>query len=139
MKVTVDAYDGTVRFYVADAQDPIVRAYARAFPGLLEPLAAMPADLRAHIRYPAGLLRHPGADVRHVPHAGPAGLLQQGGPLDGAAHGRGGRDREMEPYYTIMRIPGEQREEFVLLMPFTPLRRDNMIAWLAARSDGPVT
>jgi uncharacterized protein len=137
VKVVIDAYDGTVRFYVADAQDPLVRAYAAAFPGLLQPLDTMPADLRAHIRYPAGFFAVQARMYSTYHMQDPRVFYNKEDLWSVPRMGEGGRDRELDPYYTIMRIPGESREEFVLLMPFTPLRRDNMIAWLAARSDGP--
>ena len=137
VKVVVDAYDGTVRFYVSDAQDPIVRAYAAAFPGLLEPIEAMPADLRAHVRYPAGFFAVQARMYATYHMQDPRVFYNKEDLWSVPRMAEGGRDRELDPYYTIMRIPGESREEFVLLMPFTPLRRDNMIAWLAARSDGP--
>jgi uncharacterized membrane protein (UPF0182 family) len=137
VKVAVDAYDGTVRFYVSDAQDPIVRAYAATFPGLFEPLEAMPADLRAHIRYPAGFFAVQARMYATYHMQDPRVFYNKEDLWSVPRVAEGGRDRELDPYYTIMRIPGESREEFVLLMPFTPLRRDNMIAWLAARSDGP--
>jgi uncharacterized membrane protein (UPF0182 family) len=137
VKVVVDAYDGTVRFYVADAQDPLARAYAAAFPGLLVSIEAMPADLRAHVRYPAGFFAVQ-ARMYATYHMQDPRVFYNKEDLWSVPHMTdSGRDRELDPYYTIMRIPGESREEFVLLMPFTPLRRDNMIAWLAARSDGP--
>jgi uncharacterized membrane protein (UPF0182 family) len=137
VKVVVDAYDGTVRFYVADAEDPLVRAYAAAFPGLLEPIEAMPPDLRAHIRYPAGFFTVQ-ARMYATYHMQDTRVFYNKEDLWSIPPtSEAGRDREQDPYYTIMRIPGEAREEFVLLMPFTPLHRDNMIAWLAARSDGP--
>ena len=137
VKVVVDAYDGTVRFYVADAQDPLVRAYAAAFPGLLAPIEAVPADLRAHIRYPAGFFAVQARMYATYHMQDPRVFYNKEDLWSVPRLPDTGRDRELEPYYTIMRIPGEPREEFVLLMPFTPLRRDNMIAWLAARSDGP--
>src|SRR5262249_4007958 len=136
VKVVVDAYDGTVRFYVADTRDPLVRAYAAAFPGLLAPLDTMPEDLRAHIRYPTNFFAVQARMYATYHMRAPRVFCNKGGLWSGPRMGGGGRDREIEPYYTIMRIPGESREEFVLLIPFTPLRRDNMIAWLAARSDG---
>ena len=136
VKVVVDAYDGTVRFYVSDAQDPLVRAYAAAFPGLLEPIEAMPADLRAHVRYPAGFFAVQARMYATYHMQDPRVFYNKEDLWSMPRMAEGGRDREIDPYYTIMRIPGESREEFVLLMPFTPLRRDNMIAWLAARSDG---
>jgi hypothetical protein len=137
VKVVVDAYDGTVRFYIADNQDPLVRAYAAAFPGLLEPIEEMPADLRAHVRYPAGFFAVQARMYATYHMQDPRVFYNKEDLWSIPRTSDGSRDRELDPYYTIMRIPGESREEFVLLMPFTPLRRDNMIAWLAARSDGP--
>jgi uncharacterized membrane protein (UPF0182 family) len=136
VKVAVDAYDGTVQFYVADDQDPIVRAYAAVFPGLLAPLDTMPADLRAHIRYPAGFFAVQARMYATYHMQDPRVFYNKEDLWSVPRMPEAGREREQDPYYTIMRIPGESREEFVLLMPFTPLRRDNMIAWLAARSDG---
>ena len=137
IKVAIDAYDGTVHFYIADAQDPLVRAYAAAFPGLLEPIEAMPADLRAHVRYPAGFFAIQARMYATYHMQDPRVFYNKEDLWSVPRMADGGRDRELDPYYTIMRIPGESREEFILLMPFTPLRRDNMIAWLVARSDGP--
>ncbi|MBI2001262.1 MAG: UPF0182 family protein [candidate division NC10 bacterium] len=135
--LTVDAYDGTVRFYVADPADPLIRTIARIFPGLLQPLDAMPADLRAHIRYPEGLFRIQAA-MYAVYHMRDTQVFYNKEdlwslpirPVDG-------RERAMEPYYLILRLPGEPKEEFVLLIPFTPSKKDNLAAWLAARSDPP--
>jgi hypothetical protein len=137
VKVTVDAYDGAVHFYVADPADPLIRTIARIFPGLLKPLDAMPADLRAHIRYPEGLFRIQ-AGVYAVYHMRDTQVFYNKEdlwsipvrPLDG-------HERVMEPYYLILRLPGEKKEEFVLLIPFTPSKKDNLAAWLAARSDPP--
>jgi uncharacterized membrane protein (UPF0182 family) len=137
VKVTVDAYDGTVHFYVADPADPLIRTTARIFPGLLQPLDAMPADLRAHIRYPEGLFRIQAA-MYAVYHMRDTQVFYNKEdlwsipvrPVDG-------QERAMEPYYIILRLPGEKKEEFVLLIPFTPSKKDNLAAWLAARSDPP--
>ena len=136
VKVAVDAYDGSVHFYVADAEDPLARAYAAMFPGLLAPLDAMPADLRAHVRYPTGFFSVQARMYATYHMQDPRVFYNKEDLWSVPRMPEGGREREQDPYYTIMRIPGEAREEFVLLMPFTPLRRDNMIAWLAARSDG---
>ncbi len=137
VKVTVDAYDGTVHFYVADPADPLIRTTARIFPGMLQPLDAMPADLRAHIRYPEGLFRVQAA-VYAVYHMRDTQVFYNKEdlwsipvrPVDG-------QEQAMEPYYLILRLPGEKKEEFVLLIPFTPSKKDNLAAWLAARSDPP--
>ncbi|MBI3456022.1 MAG: UPF0182 family protein [Candidatus Rokubacteria bacterium] len=136
VKAVVDAYQGAVTFYLADRQDPIARAYAQAFPELFRPLDAMPPDLRAHIRYPAGLFAVQARMYATYHMQDPRVFYNKEDLWSIPRRQEGGREREMEPYYTIMRLPGEPREEFVLLTLFTPLRRDNMIAWLAARSDG---
>src|SRR5262245_63048367 len=96
----------------------------------------MPADLRAHVRYPAGFFAIQSRMYTTYHMQDPRVFYNKEDLWSMPRTAEGGRDRELDPYYTIMRIPGEPREEFVLLMPFTPLRRDNMIAWLAARSDG---
>jgi len=137
VKVTVDAYNGTVHFYVADPADPLIRTLARIFPGLLQPLEAMPADLRAHIRYPEGLFRVQAA-MYAVYHMRDTQVFYNKEDLWSIPLGHGGGpDRPMEPYYLILRLPGEPKEEFVLLIPFNPSKKDNLSAWLAARSDPP--
>ena len=137
VKVTIDAYDGAVTFYLADPGDPIVRAWARAFPGLLKPLAEMPAGLRAHIRYPEDFFAIQARKYAIYHMRDPQVFYNKEDLWAIPRRSIEGRDREMDPYYTIMRLPGERREEFVLLTLFNPSRRDNMIGWLAARSDPP--
>src|SRR3989441_929783 len=135
VKVTVDAYHGSVRFYIADAGDPIVRAYAAAFPGLLRPLEQMPEDLRRHIRYPEDFFAIQARKYAVYHMENPQVFYNKEDLWAIPRRTLEGREREMEPYYTIMRLPGEAKEEFILLTLFNPSRRDNMIAWLAARSD----
>jgi uncharacterized membrane protein (UPF0182 family) len=137
VKATVDAYDGTVTFYLADGTDPIVQAYGRAFPGLLRPLEEMPADLRQHIRYPEDFFTLQARKYAVYHMEDPQVFYNKEDMWTIPRRTIEGRDREMEPYYTILRLLGEKREEFVLLTLFNPSRRDNMIAWLAARSDPP--
>jgi hypothetical protein len=137
VKVTVDAYHGTVRFYLVEPDEPVIRAWTRAFPGLFEPLSAMPEDLRAHIRYPQDLLGIQARMYTAFHMLDPQVFYNKEDLWTIPARKAEGREAEMDPYYTIMRLPGERREEFILLLPFTPVRRDNMIAWLAARSDPP--
>ena len=151
VKAVVDAYDGTVSFYLSNPEDPVILAYAKIFPGLLKLLDAMPASLRAHIRYPQDLfavqaqiyatyhMQDPQVfynkeDLLSIPRQ--AGEQQDPdiGRMMGQVTVRG-TEREIDPYYTIMRLPDEKKEEFVLLLPFTPNQKDNMRAWLAARSD----
>jgi uncharacterized membrane protein (UPF0182 family) len=137
VKVTIDAYNGTVTFYLADATDPLVRAYARAFPGLLKPLDAMPPSLRGHIRYPEDFFAIQARKYATYHMKDPQVFYNKEDLWAIPRRTVEGRDREMEAYYTIMRLPGEKKEEFILLTLFNPSRRDNMIAWLAARSDPP--
>ncbi|MGH7267823.1 MAG: UPF0182 family protein, partial [Candidatus Rokuibacteriota bacterium] len=136
VKITVDAYHGAVRFYLVDPAEPMARAYARAFPGVFQPIEAMPEDLRAHIRYPQDLFGIQARMYAAFHMLDPQVFYNKEDLWTIPTRKAEGRDAEMEPYFTIMRLPGETREEFVLLLPFTPVRRDNMIAWIAARSDG---
>ena len=137
VKVTVDAYHGTVTFYLADASDPLVQAFNRGFPGLLVPLAQMPADLQRHIRYPEDFFAIQARKYATYHMLDPQVFFNREDMWAVPRRPVEGRDREMEPYYTIMRLPGETKEEFILLTLFNPSRRDNMIGWLAARSDLP--
>jgi uncharacterized membrane protein (UPF0182 family) len=137
VKVTVDAYQGTVDFYLADPADPLIGTLRRVFPTLLKPLDRMPADLREHIRYPEGLFAIQAQKYATYHMRDPQVFYNREDLWALPQRTVGGRSEEMEPYYTIMRVPGEGKEEFILLTLFNPARRDNMIAWLAARSDPP--
>jgi len=138
VKVVIDAYEGTTDFYLADPNDPVIAAYARAFPTLFKPIDRMPATLQQHIRYPEDLFRlqslvyakyhirspqvfYNREDVWDIPQ-------EQNGP---------GSTGPLEPYYVLMRLPGETKAEYLLIQPFTPNNRQNMISWLAARNDVP--
>ena len=135
VKITVDAYDGTVRFYVIDERDPIVRTYAAAFPGLFRPAAEMPADIRARLRYPEEIFRMQTAMYSTFHMTNPAVFYNKEDQWEVPALDpqRGG---PMQPYYTIMKLPGESSPEFIQMLPFTPSRKDNLAAWMVARSDG---
>jgi len=137
VKAVVDAYDGAVSFYLSSPDDPIILAYAKVFPGLLKPLEAMPEDLRVHIRYPQDLFAVQARMYATYHMQDSQVFYNKEDLLSIPRKAVDGQEREMEPYYTIMRLPGEKKEEFVLLLPFTPNKRDNMRAWLAARSDPP--
>jgi uncharacterized membrane protein (UPF0182 family) len=137
VKATLDAYHGTVTFYLADATDPIVQTYARGFPGLLLPIEQMPEDLQRHIRYPEDFFAIQARKHATYHMLDPQVFYNREDLWAIPRRTVEGRDREMEPYYTIMRLPEERQEEFILLTLFNPSRRDNMIAWLAARSDPP--
>ena len=136
VKIATDAYDGVPIFYIADSQDPLVRTYQRIFPSLFQSQDQMPAALRAHLRYPEDLF-FVQARVYSAYHMTDPEVFYNKEDLWSVPqeHNRG-KMVAMEPYYTIMRLPGESRAEFVLMLPMTPSNRDNMIAWLAARCDG---
>ncbi|HKZ06750.1 MAG TPA: UPF0182 family protein [Methylomirabilota bacterium] len=140
VKATVDAYHGTVTYYIADPDDPIARTYAKVFPGLLRPLVEMPKDLQAHVRYPEDLFTLQ-MQMYATYHMEDPQVFYNKEDLwtipRRPADGRGSAPVEMEPYYTVMRLPDEPREEFVLLGGFNPSRRDNMIAIMVGRADAP--
>jgi uncharacterized membrane protein (UPF0182 family) len=137
VKAVVDAYNGTVDFYLADPNDPVVLAYGNIFPKLFKPLDSMPQDLRGHIRYPQDFFAIQAAMYATYHMQDPQVFYNKEDLLSIPRQNIDGRERDMEPYYTVMRLPDESKEEFVLLLPFTPNKRDNMRAWLAARSDPP--
>jgi len=137
VKVVVDAYNGTMDFYVFDPADPLLRTYARIFPGMFRPRSSMPAALAQHVRYPQDMFGVQ-AEAFATYHVTDPGLLYNKGnqwqvPTNVSISGSG----QMHPYYMIMRLPGQTREEFVLILPYTPNARANMIAWLGAESDAP--
>jgi uncharacterized membrane protein (UPF0182 family) len=132
VKVSIDAYDGSMNFYIADQSDPIIKTYQNIFPHLFQDLLEMPEDLRNHIRYPSDLfavqtfiyatyhMNRPQVfynkeDQWEIPE------------IDGNI---------MQPYYTIMKLPGEEQEEYILMVPYTPQGKSNLSAWMVARSDG---
>src|SRR5215210_2644356 len=142
VKVVIDAYNGTARFYVFDNQDPIIAAYRRIFPNLFQDATQMPADLRAHVRYPETLVRAQG-EVYSLYHTqNPKVFFQRedvwsiAQQITVTAEGKK-QSEAIDPYYVMMQLPGEQQKnEFVLILPFTPGSRNNMIGWMAGRSDG---
>src|SRR5258706_11767420 len=137
VKVVVDAYNGTVDFYLIDPSDPIAATYQRIFPGLFKPFAAMPPDLQKHIRYPEDLFLIQ-ARLYQTYHMEAAEVFYNREDLWQFPRQPGGDGVSvMTPYYIIMRLPGEPQAEFFLMVPMVPSRRDNMIAWLAARCDAP--
>jgi uncharacterized protein len=139
VKVVIDAYDGTVDFYIADETDPIIGAYARIFPTLFQPLSAMPEELVAHLRYPEDLFtaQNLASRVYHLPatEVGATTFYNQEDRWAIPDDVSQSQPQPMEPYYVTMRIPGEEDPEFVLIQPMVAESRPNMIAWSAARMD----
>jgi hypothetical protein len=139
VKVVIDAYDGTVRFFLADPDEPMVQAYARIFPSLFEPMESMPAGLVPHLRYPEDLFiaQNVAYQLYHLPatDGGANTYYSQNDRWAIPPDPTESAETPMEPYYVIMRIPGEDEAEFVLIQPLVLERRPNMIAWVAARMD----
>jgi uncharacterized membrane protein (UPF0182 family) len=142
VKVMIDAYNGTTHFYVFDSQDPLIATYRATFPTLFEDASQMPADLRAHIRYPETLIRVQG-EVYGLYHTQSAKVFFQREDVWNVAQqiGLDNQNRKqvqpIDPYFVLMQLPGEQTQnEFVLILPFTPSGRNNLIGWMAGRCDG---
>jgi uncharacterized membrane protein (UPF0182 family) len=136
VKVVIDAYHGSVTFYLAEPGDPIVQTLARVFPSLLRPLSEMPADLRSHVRYPEGIFQIQASVFATYHMTNPAVFYNKEDQWEAPAVDSSGENRRMEPYYTMMKLPGEKDAEFIQMLPFTPRRRDNLASWMVARSDG---
>lgn len=137
VKVVVDAYHGTTTFYVADESDPLVQAYRGVFPSLFQPLDAMPPSLRAHLRYPEAMFMVQ-ADVYRTYHMEDPQVFYNREDLWALpTEIFEGAEQPMQAYYVIMRLPEEQRDEFLLILPFVPVNKQNAIGWLAGRSDEP--
>ena len=135
VKVTTDAYNGTTEFFVADPQDPLARTLARAYPGLLKPLDAMRPDLRRHLRYPETIFAIQAAMFSTYHMTNPGVFYNKEDLWEIPAIDIDGNPQRMQPYYTVMRLPGEAQAEFIQMLPFTPARKDNLAAWMVARSD----
>ena len=142
VKVVIDAYNGTAHFYVFDNNDPLIASYRATFPTLFEDGSKMPADLRSHVRYPETLVRVQG-EVYGLYHTQSAKAFFQREDVWNVAQqvGQDAQNKKavqtIDPYYVLMQLPGEPGpEEFVLILPFTPAGRNNLIGWMAGRCDG---
>ena len=136
IKVTIDAYHGTTVFHLLDPNDPIAATIGKAFPGLLTPLASMPEDLRTRLRYPHGIFSLQASTFATFHMTNPAVFYNREDQWEIPAFEVGGQSRPMEPYYTIMKLPGETGPEYIQMLPYTPRQKDNLAAWMVARSDG---
>ena len=137
VKVVVDAYHGTVDFYTIDPEEPILKAWNQVFPGMFKPVSQAPEDLTKHFRYPVDLFRIQAHLYRTYHMSDPEVYYNREDQWRVPNEVYEGNEQSMLPYYVIMRLPGEERDEFLLILPFTPENKDNMVAWLAARSDVP--
>jgi uncharacterized membrane protein (UPF0182 family) len=137
IKVVVDAYDGSVTYYLIDQTDPLIRAYNQAFPGLFHPLEEMPEELVPHLRYPKDLFSVQTRQYLKYHMTDTQVFYNQEDLWEIPLELFDTSQQPIEPYYVMMSLPGEERTEFLLIEPYTPAGKDNMIAWLAARSDMP--
>jgi uncharacterized membrane protein (UPF0182 family) len=134
VKATVDAYDGTTTLYAFDEEDPVLAAWRGVFPDLVKDSSEMPDEVRAHLRYPEDLFAIQ-AEVYKTYHMEDPTVFynkEDQWALPGEESGAG----TMDPFYVLMRLPGSDEVEFMIMQPFTPRNKQNMIGWMAARSDG---
>jgi len=136
VKVVVDAYSGAVNFYIDDPQDPIINTFAQIFPNLFKPLTALPENLRSHLRYPGDLFGIQSERLLVYHMTDPQVFYNREDQWQVPNEIYGTQPQTVEPYYLILKLPTAKAEEFILLLPFVPKQRNNLIAWLAARSDG---
>ncbi|MGA2410838.1 MAG: UPF0182 family protein, partial [Candidatus Binataceae bacterium] len=136
VKVVVNAYTGATDFYVSDPEDPIIRTWARIYPGTFRAMSEMPPDLKAHIRYPEDFFLIQTDIYRTYHMTDPAVFYNKEDLWSFPRENYADETAPMQPYYVIMRLPGETSAEYVLMLPMVPQGRDNMISWLAARCDG---
>ena len=137
VKVVVDMYDGTVRFYVMDPKDPVLSVYRLAFPGVFNELSELSADLKQHLRYPENLFTIQADQYRTFHMTDPQVFYNREDLWTAPMEKYEGQAQHMQPYYILTKLPGSDQLEYLLMTPFTPQNRDNMISWMAARSDFP--
>ncbi len=132
----VDAYEGSVQLYIKDGKDPLTKAYARIFPDLFKPLEAMDPDLKSHLRYPHFLFDIQSRIYAIYHMTNPQTFYNREDVWEIPANLQS-TTKNMESYYTIMRLPNEKKEEFILMIPFTPQKKDNLAAWMSVNCDFP--
>jgi uncharacterized membrane protein (UPF0182 family) len=137
VKVVADMYDGSVQFYAMNPDDPILAAYSRAFPGVFKDLATLSPDLKAHLRYPEDLFAIQTDEYKTFHMTDPQVFYNREDLWVAPNETYAGQRAPMDPYYMLMKLPGSDTLEYLLMTPFTPQGRSNMISWMAARSDFP--
>jgi uncharacterized membrane protein (UPF0182 family) len=137
VKVVVDMFDGDVNFYVMDPQDPVLAVYRRAFPGTFKPLDQLSPDLKSHLRYPEDIFSAQANQYKTFHMTDPQVFYNREDLWAAPSETYSGEMQRMEPYYILAKLPGSSELEYMLMTPFTPHNRDNMISWMAARSDFP--
>ncbi len=137
IKAVVNMYDGSVQFYIMDPKDPILAAYALAFPGVFKPLEELSPDLKAHLRYPEDMFAIQSDEYKAFHMTDPQVFYNREDLWVAPNETYAGAKGPMEPYYILMKLPGSDKLEYLLMTPFTPQNRNNMISWMAARCDYP--
>jgi hypothetical protein len=136
VKAVVDAYDGSITLYVFEPDDPLIVAYQRIFPNLFRPAEELPAALRAHVRVPLDQFTAQTQMLLQYHMEDPVVFYNKEDQWSVPVQTSFGRSQPLRPYYIVARLPGEESEEFLLIQPFTPASRHNLVGWMAARSDG---
>jgi hypothetical protein len=137
VKVVVDAYNGSVNFYIMNDHDPILNVYRDVFPKMFKPLGNMPEDLQQHLRYPKHFFVTQ-IEKYNAYHMTDPQVFYNNEDLWASPNEKyGGQQIKMEPYYLLSKLPGDNNLQYLLINPMTPQNRDNMISWIAAKSDFP--
>jgi hypothetical protein len=136
VKVVIDAYNGSMAFYITDPEDALIQTYQSIFPDLFVPAEQMPQSLRVHWRYPEDMFNIQASVYQRYHMRDPRVFYNKEDVWAVPKEFYAGREQLMEPYYVIMRLPDAEQEEFLLMLPFTPVNKNNTIGWLAARCDG---
>ncbi len=137
VKIVIDAYNGSTSFYLAEPNDPLAQTLAKVFPGVMRPLSDLSTDLREHVRYPEDIFRIQATIYQQYHMTNPVVFYNREDQWQTPVLEVERNSVPMQPYYTIMRLPGEKDPEFIQMLPFTPRLKENLAAWMVARSDGP--
>jgi uncharacterized protein len=136
VKVVINAYNGNIDFYKSDTDDPVIKTYDKIFPGVFKDIKTMPVSIRDHIRVPEALMALQSKIYSIYHMKDPQVFYNKEDMWNIPKEILDSQEQEIKPYYTIMSIPGEEKEEFILMIPFTPMKKDNLSAWMCARCDG---
>lgn len=137
VKVAINAYSGDMKFYIADKEDPLIQTYSNMFPSMFEPMSEMSQTLQDHIRYPEDFFTVQTRSYFDYHMTDPRVFYNREDQWQAPQEKLRGRTAEVEPYYVMMKLPGEEKAEYMLVQPFKPKARENMIGWVGARSDKP--
>jgi uncharacterized membrane protein (UPF0182 family) len=132
VKIVTDAYTGDINFYVYEPDDPLILTYQKIFPGMFQGFDQMPEELKSHVRYPEGIFSIQARIYATYHMKDPRVFYNKEDMWALPREMYGGQPKTMQGYYLVTKLPGEDQAEFILLVPFVPTERDNMISWMAA-------